>query len=127
VSVGGYRVAIELRTTSRVSKNLAEVIFDLSPEKRDYLITEAVKRRTAQLDLDYQTRVASLDDRVEAKALNLVQYRARQTGAVSGGFWGTLIGLIFLNPLLGMAAGATAGAISGALTDVGINDQFMKD
>src|SRR5262249_26283113 len=48
-------------------------------------------------------------------------------GAVSGGFWGTLMGLIFLNPLLGMAVGATAGAISGAFTDLGINDQFMKD
>jgi uncharacterized membrane protein len=48
-------------------------------------------------------------------------------GAVSGGFWGTLIGLIFLNPLLGLAIGASAGAVSGALSDVGINDQFMKD
>jgi uncharacterized membrane protein len=48
-------------------------------------------------------------------------------GAVSGGFWGSLIGLIFLNPLLGAAVGATAGAVSGALTDVGINDKFMKE
>jgi uncharacterized membrane protein len=48
-------------------------------------------------------------------------------GAVSGGFWGTLVGLIFLNPLLGMAVGATAGAVSGALSDVGIDDKFMKD
>jgi uncharacterized membrane protein len=48
-------------------------------------------------------------------------------GAVSGGFWGTLIGLIFLNPLLGLAVGAGAGAVSGALSDLGINDQFMKD
>lgn len=48
-------------------------------------------------------------------------------GAVSGGFWGSLIGLIFLNPLLGLAAGAAAGAVSGALGDLGINDQFMKD
>ena len=48
-------------------------------------------------------------------------------GAVSGGFWGALIGLIFLNPLLGLALGATAGAVGGALTDVGINDKFMKD
>jgi uncharacterized membrane protein len=48
-------------------------------------------------------------------------------GASSGGFWGALIGLIFLNPLLGMAMGAAAGAVSGALTDVGINDNFMKD
>jgi len=48
-------------------------------------------------------------------------------GAVSGGFWGSLIGLIFLNPLLGLAVGATAGAVSGVLSDVGINDDFMKD
>src|SRR5215467_13229753 len=48
-------------------------------------------------------------------------------GAVSGGFWGALIGLIFLNPLLGMAVGATAGAVSGALTDLGIDDKFMKE
>ena len=48
-------------------------------------------------------------------------------GAASGGFWGMLIGMIFLNPLLGMAIGASAGAASGALSDLGINDQFMKD
>ena len=48
-------------------------------------------------------------------------------GASSGGFWGMLIGMIFLNPLLGLAVGASAGAVSGSLTDVGINDNFMKD
>jgi uncharacterized membrane protein len=48
-------------------------------------------------------------------------------GALSGTFWGTLIGLIFLNPLVGAAIGAASGALGGALTDVGINDQFMKD
>ena len=47
-------------------------------------------------------------------------------GAVSGGFWGSLIGLMFLNPLLGAAVGAAAGAASGALSDVGVNDEFMK-
>src|SRR5690242_15752579 len=48
-------------------------------------------------------------------------------GAVSGTFWGSLIGLIFLMPLAGAAIGAASGALGGALTDVGINDQFMKD
>ena len=48
-------------------------------------------------------------------------------GAVSGGFWGCLIGLIFLNPLLGMAMGASAGAVSGALRDVGLDDEFMRE
>jgi len=48
-------------------------------------------------------------------------------GAASGGFWGMLIGLLFLNPLLGAAVGAGAGAISGHFTDLGIDDTFMKD
>ena len=48
-------------------------------------------------------------------------------GAVGGGFWGMLIGMIFLNPLLGAAVGAGAGALSGRLTDIGINDKFMKE
>ncbi len=41
-------------------------------------------------------------------------------------FWGVLIGLIFMNPLLGFVVGAGAGAVAGALSDVGINDDFMK-
>jgi uncharacterized membrane protein len=48
-------------------------------------------------------------------------------GAVGGGFWGMLIGMLFLNPLLGAAVGAGAGALSGKLSDIGVNDQFMKD
>ena len=48
-------------------------------------------------------------------------------GAVSGAFWGSLIGLIFLMPLAGAAIGAASGAIGGALTDVGINDKWMKE
>ena len=48
-------------------------------------------------------------------------------GAVGGGFWGMLIGLLFLNPFLGAAIGATAGAVSARFKDVGINDQMMRD
>ena len=48
-------------------------------------------------------------------------------GAAGGGLWGALIGLLFLNPLLGAAVGAGAGALSGRFTDIGINDQKMKD
>ncbi len=47
-------------------------------------------------------------------------------GAASGALWGTLIGLIFLNPLAGMAVGAASGAVSGKLTDIGINDALIK-
>jgi uncharacterized membrane protein len=52
-------------------------------------------------------------------------------GGTSGALWGTLIGLLFLNPLAGMAVGAGLGAASGAmagkLSDYGISDDFIKE
>ncbi|HVW17615.1 MAG TPA: DUF1269 domain-containing protein [Solirubrobacteraceae bacterium] len=48
-------------------------------------------------------------------------------GAAGGALWGGLIGLLFLAPLLGMAVGAAAGGASGALTDLGVDDRFMKE
>jgi len=91
---------------------------------------EEVRLKLRKLQQDY---LLSLEDAVVAvkdakgkvklhQAVNLTA-----AGAVSGGFWGSLIGLIFLNPLLGAAVGAAAGATSGALTDLGINDNFMKE
>jgi uncharacterized membrane protein len=53
-------------------------------------------------------------------------YNLTAAGALNGGFWGTLVGMLFLNPLFGLAIGASAGAISGALADVGIDDNVLK-
>lgn len=47
-------------------------------------------------------------------------------GAAGGAMWGALVGLLFLNPLIGAAVGAGAGAISGSLTDIGINDNTIR-
>lgn len=69
--------------------------------------------------------VAEKNDKGKVKLHQAVNLTA--AGAATGGFWGALVGLIFLNPLLGMAVGASAGAVSGALTDVGINNNFMKE
>jgi len=90
-----------------------EVRIKLLKMQRDYL-----------LDLeDAVVAVKQPDGKIK---LNQI-YQLTAMGAVSGGFWGSLVGLLFLNPLLGAAVGAGAGAISGALTDVGINDDFMKE
>ena len=63
------------------------------------------------------------------QALNLTALGAT-SGGLSGAFWGTLVGLLFLNPLAGMAIGAAtgvgAGALSGSLMDYGVNDEFVK-
>ena len=90
-----------------------EVRLTLAKMQKDYLI-----------DLE-DAVVAVKDEKGKVKLHQAVNVTA--AGAVSGGFWGSLIGLIFLNPLLGLAVGATAGAVSGALIDVGIDDKFMKE
>ena len=47
-------------------------------------------------------------------------------GAAGGALWGGIIGLLFLAPLFGMAIGAAAGAAAGKMTDVGVDDNFLK-
>jgi uncharacterized membrane protein len=99
-------------------------------EYNDMYTAEEVRLKLKKMQQEYlvdlEDAVVAVKDEKGKVKLNQIHHLTAK-GAVSGGFWGTLIGLIFLNPLLGMAAGATAGAVSGALTDVGINDKFMKD
>jgi uncharacterized membrane protein len=76
------------------------------------------------IDLD-DAVVVVRDEKGRVKLRQL--YNLTAAGAASGGFWGALIGLMFLNPLFGFAIGAAAGAISGSLRDVGIDDNFMKE
>ncbi len=68
--------------------------------------------------------VVTKDEKEKVKLHQAMNLTA--TGAVGGSFWGLLIGMIFLNPLVGAAVGAGAGAISGKLSDIGIEDGFMK-
>lgn len=48
-------------------------------------------------------------------------------GALGGAFWGMLIGLLFFAPWLGLAIGAVTGAVAGGLSDIGVDDKFIKD
>jgi uncharacterized membrane protein len=63
------------------------------------------------------------------QAVNLTALGAAAGGS-RGALWGALVGLLFLNPLAGMAIGALtgagAGALSGSLTDYGIPDDFVQ-
>ena len=90
-----------------------EVLLDLAKLQREHLI--------------------DLEDAVVVVRNQAGKVKLKQTqdlvasGVMSGGLWGALIGLIFFNPLLGWAAGAAAGALSGATTDIGIDDNFIKE
>ena len=54
-------------------------------------------------------------------------FKPAAAGAAGGALWGGVIGLLFLAPFLGMAIGAASGGAAGAMSDVGVNDDFMKD
>lgn len=96
----------------------------------DELQAEQVRLDFIKMQKEY---LVSLEDAViavkkpDGKVKLHQMYNLTLGGAMSGGVWGTLIGLIFLNPLLGLVVGAGAGAVAGALSDVGINDDFMKN
>jgi uncharacterized membrane protein len=91
---------------------------------------EEVRQRLIDLQKDY---LIELGDAVIAVKqpnghvkLNQIIHTVA-AGTASGALWGTLIGMLFLMPLAGAAIGAASGAIGGKLTDVGINDDFMRE
>lgn len=91
----------------------AEVKLTLLKLQQDYLIdledaVVAIKKPDGKIQLN--------------QSMNLTAF-----GATEGTFWGLLIGAMFLSPFFGAAIGAASGAIAGALSDVGINDSFMKE
>ena len=91
---------------------------------------EEVRQRLIKLQTEYlitmnDAVIAVKNQAGDIKLNQLVNTTA--IGAASGSFWGLLIGIIFLNPLIGVALGTASGALGGALTDYGINDAFMKE
>ena len=103
--------------------DLVEIAFP-SEEK-----AEQVRQKLLDMQKEYLIElgdavVAVKDVNGRVKLNQLFQPVAQ--GAVSGMLWGSLIGLLFMMPLAGAAVDAASGALTGRLTDLGINDDFMK-
>jgi uncharacterized membrane protein len=91
---------------------------------------EEVRQRILKLQKEYLITIndAVIALKTESGDIKLNQlHNATAMGAVAGSFWGLLIGVLFLNPIVGVALGAASGALGGALSDTGINDSFMKE
>jgi uncharacterized membrane protein len=102
------------------------VVIDYESEVKAEEVRLALLKMQKEYLIDLADAVVVVRDahgRVKLRQL----YNLTAAGAATGGFWGALMGLLFLNPLFGFAVGAAAGAISGALKDVGIDDGFMKE
>lgn len=106
---------------------MSDLVFIAFPTEEK---AEEVRQKVLSLQREYLIELGDAvvvvkNEKGEIKLNQMMNLTA--AGAASGALWGTLVGLIFLAPLLGTAIGAASGAIGGKLTDVGINDQFMKD
>jgi uncharacterized membrane protein len=89
-----------------------EVRLALLKLQRDYLV-------------DLEDAVVAVKNEDGKVKLHQIHYIVGAS-AIGGGFWGFLIGLVFMSPLVGTAVGAATGALVGTLSDVGIDDDFMK-
>ena len=95
----------------------------------DMFEAETVRLKLLKMQKEYlvdlEDAVVAVKDQAGKVKLNQM-YHLAASGAIGGGFWGALIGLIFLMPVVGAVVGAASGAAAGALSDVGIDDDFMK-
>jgi uncharacterized membrane protein len=86
------------------------------------VITDLQRQQLITLE-DAATVVRDADGKPQVKqATSLVG-----EGAWGGAFWGLLFGLLFFVPFLGLAIGAAAGALMGKFTDVGIDNNFIRE
>ncbi len=89
-----------------------------------------VKAQLVRLQKEYLIEMEDVVvvTRDEAGAVHLHQaVNLTRAGALGGTFWGALVGLLFLSPVIGAAVGAGAGALAGRATDIGIDDGFLKN
>jgi uncharacterized membrane protein len=104
--------------------DLVEIAFSSEAE------AEEVRQKLLKMQTEYlielEDAVIAIKDPSGHVKLNQLM-NPTAAGAASGTLWGALIGLIFMMPLVGAAVGAASGALGGVLSDVGINDQVMKN
>jgi len=103
--------------------DLIAIAYDNKHRAEEVRLSLAKLQKEHLIELeDAAVVVKDEDGKIKLKqAVNLTA-----SGAVSGGFWGLLIGTLFFAPLFGVALGAASGAISGALSDIGVDDDFMR-
>ena len=104
-----------------LSKEAAEEVFELGLSLQQQELVDLEDAALAWRDDKGRLRIQQALPTTAAGAAS---------GAAGGALWGTLLGLLFLNPLagfaVGTAAGAAGGAVSGSLTDLGINDELIR-
>ena len=101
-------------------QSLIAVIFREDMDRAEAYRVELRGREELAGLVDCSKMVAAVCDK-EGKVHLQYTHALAKDGALIGGVWGALIGFLFLNPLLGIVAGAGLGAATG------ISHRFMNE
>src|SRR5690554_1593595 len=72
VNIGGYNMSIALRTVFRSSEVSPSVIFDISEDDRNHLITHTVERYKKALKAEHDQAMAKVEEQARDMALSYV-------------------------------------------------------
>ncbi len=87
-------------------------------------LADMQKRQILKLE---DAALAVKDAKGKVKVRQTLENQYTGATAVWGGFWGLLIGLLFLSPLFWGVIGALMGAVLGRTADLGIDNKFIKE
>ena len=120
--VGPELLRAELK--EKYENTLTVVLFDGELKAEEARANLMELQREGYIDLE--DAVVVVKDRDGTARYNQMLKPSRK-GGLAGSITGLIVGSIFFSPLIGAILGAIAGAVSASLTDMGIDDRFMKD
>ena len=105
---------------------LVAIIYDKEETANQALekLIEMQKMRLVSLE---DAALAVKDQKGKVKVTQTLEKAMTGQSAVWGGFWGLLIGLLFLAPIFWGLFGALMGALFSKGTELGIDNKFIKD
>lgn len=107
-----------------MTDQLLAIRFDEPLKAQELLIAMMRLQKRGSIQMDDAAIVTNEGGRVrihQTKDANPSQ------GAATGGWFGVLAGLVFMNPIAGAVLGAAIGGIWAKLRDIGISDDQMRE
>jgi uncharacterized membrane protein len=107
-----------------MTEKLLAIRFDEPLKAQEMLIAMMRLQKRKSIEMDDAAIVTNEGGRVR---LHQTKDANPSQGAATGGWFGVLAGLIFMNPVVGAVLGAAIGGIWAKLHDIGISDDQMRE
>lgn len=69
LTVAGYEITVELRTTHSVDKHYSDIVFEMGDEDRENLIQKAIAQRTKAMEDEHRKKMDAIEQLADTKAM----------------------------------------------------------